>query len=75
MLECAQEILAVTGSNSRTVRQRLLQDDPARRCPNISKVRALLGWEPKVPLREGLQKSLAYFQSCLVQFCLAAKSI
>jgi dTDP-glucose 4,6-dehydratase len=75
MLECAQEILRVTGSNSPIVHQPLPQDDPTRRCPDISKARALLNWEPKVPLREGLQKSLAYFQSCLAQSCLAAKSI
>ena len=63
MLQCAQEILAVTGSNSPIVHQPLPQDDPARRCPDISKARALLGWEPTVPLREGLERSLAYFQS------------
>jgi dTDP-glucose 4,6-dehydratase len=65
MLECASEVLAVTGSKSAIVHQPLPQDDPARRCPDIAKARALLGWEPKVPLREGLQKSLAYFHSCL----------
>jgi dTDP-glucose 4,6-dehydratase len=65
MLQCAQEVLAVTGSNSEIAFAPLPQDDPARRCPDIMKARALLGWEPKVPLREGLQKSLAYFQSCL----------
>ncbi len=65
MLECAREVLAVTGSKSAIVHQPLPQDDPARRCPDIAKARALLGWEPKVPLREGLALSLAYFQSCL----------
>ena len=65
MLDCAKLVLAVTGSKSEIVHQPLPQDDPARRCPDIAKARALLGWEPKVPLREGLQKSLAYFQSCL----------
>jgi dTDP-glucose 4,6-dehydratase len=70
MLQCAEEVLALTGSKSKIVHQPLPQDDPARRCPDISKARALLNWEPKVPLREGLEKSLAYFQCCL-----AAKSI
>jgi dTDP-glucose 4,6-dehydratase len=65
MLQCAEEVLRVTGSKSAIVHQPLPQDDPARRCPDISKARALLHWQPKVPLREGLQKSLAYFQSCL----------
>jgi dTDP-glucose 4,6-dehydratase len=40
-------------------------DDPTRRRPDITKARALLGWEPKVSLHEGLQKSLAYFQACI----------
>jgi dTDP-glucose 4,6-dehydratase len=65
MLQCAEEVLRVTGSKSAIVHQPLPQDDPARRRPDITKARALLHWEPKVPLREGLQKSLAYFQSCL----------
>jgi len=65
MLDCAKLVLAVTGSKSAIVHQPLPQDDPARRCPDISKARALLGWEPKVPLREGLALSLPYFQSCL----------
>jgi dTDP-glucose 4,6-dehydratase len=65
MLECAREVLSVTGSNSKIVFAALPLDDPTRRRPDISKARALLGWEPKVPLREGLQKSLSYFQSCV----------
>jgi dTDP-glucose 4,6-dehydratase len=65
LLECAREVLSVTGSNSKIVFAALPLDDPTRRRPDISKARALLGWEPKVPLREGLQKSLAYFQSCV----------
>jgi dTDP-glucose 4,6-dehydratase len=65
MLECAQEVLAVTGAKSAIVHKPLPKDDPARRRPDITKARALLGWEPTVALREGLQKSLAYFQSCL----------
>jgi len=65
MLDCARQVLAVTGSKSAIVHQPLPQDDPARRCPDITKARALLGWEPKVPLREGLALSLPYFHSCL----------
>jgi dTDP-glucose 4,6-dehydratase len=38
-------------------------DDPSRRCPDISKARTLLGWEPRITLREGLQKSLEFFKS------------
>jgi dTDP-glucose 4,6-dehydratase len=65
MLECAQEVLRVTGSKSEIVHKPLPQDDPTRRRPDITKARALLGWEPKVSLHEGLKKSLAYFQACV----------
>jgi len=73
MLQCAEEVLRVTGSKSEIVFQPLPQDDPARRCPDIAKARAQLGWEPKICLGEGLQKSLAYFQSCLVAKSKRAK--
>jgi dTDP-glucose 4,6-dehydratase len=65
MLECAREVLAVTGSKSGVVHKPLPQDDPARRRPDITKARALLGWEPKVSLREGLERSLEYFKDCV----------
>jgi dTDP-glucose 4,6-dehydratase len=65
MIECAHEVLSVTGSKSEIVHKPLPQDDPARRRPDITKARALLGWEPKIALREGLEKSLAYFESCV----------
>jgi dTDP-glucose 4,6-dehydratase len=67
MIECAREVLAVTGSRSQIVHTALPQDDPTRRRPDITKARTLLGWEPKISLREGLEKSLAYFQSCLTE--------
>jgi dTDP-glucose 4,6-dehydratase len=65
MLECAHEVLEVTGSKSSIVHQPLPLDDPTRRRPDITKAHTLLGWEPKVSLSEGLHKSLAYFQSCV----------
>jgi dTDP-glucose 4,6-dehydratase len=65
MLECAEQVLAVTGSTSKIVYQPLPQDDPTRRRPDITKARTLLGWEPKIALREGLERSLAYFQACV----------
>jgi dTDP-glucose 4,6-dehydratase len=65
MLECANEVLRVTGSQSEIVHRPLPKDDHTRRRPDIAKARALLGWEPKVALREGLEKSLACLQSCL----------
>jgi dTDP-glucose 4,6-dehydratase len=63
ILECAKEILEVTGSRSEIVRMPLPPDDPARRRPDITKARTLLGWEPKISLREGLERSLEYFRS------------
>ncbi len=65
ILECAREVLVVTGSKSEIVRKPLPQDDPTRRRPDITRARTLLGWEPKVKLREGLERSLAYFKACV----------
>jgi dTDP-glucose 4,6-dehydratase len=65
MLECAREVLAVTGSKSEITFEPLPQDDPARRRPDITKARTLLGWEPKIGLREGLEQSLKYFRGCV----------
>jgi len=61
MLQCAQEVLAVTGSHSKISFAPLPEDDPKQRRPDITKAQALLGWEPKTPLREGLRLSLDYF--------------
>ena len=63
ILECAHEVLAVTGSKSEIVRMPLPPDDPARRRPDITRARTLLGWAPKIALREGLERSLEYFRS------------
>ncbi len=65
MLECAQEVQTLVGSVSGIVFQPLPQDDPTRRKPDITKAKELLGWEPKVTLREGLAKSLEYFKACV----------
>ena len=63
ILECAKAVLEVTGSRSELAFEPLLEDDPTRRKPDITKARTLLGWEPHIPLKEGLTKSLPYFQS------------
>ncbi|MGO4214111.1 GDP-mannose 4,6-dehydratase [Terriglobus sp. YAF25] len=65
ILECAKEVLAITGSKSEISFQPLPQDDPKQRRPDITKARTLLGWEPKVMLHEGLGLSLPYFKSCV----------
>jgi dTDP-glucose 4,6-dehydratase len=65
ILECAKAVLEVTGSESKLIYVDLPVDDPTRRRPDITKARTLLGWEPRVGLKEGLQKSLAFFKSRL----------
>jgi dTDP-glucose 4,6-dehydratase len=59
--ECAREVLAVTGSSSTLRVLPLPVDDPARRRPDITLARTVLGWEPKVQLREGLSLCIPYF--------------
>jgi len=65
ILECAKEVLDLVGSKSEIVFKPLPQDDPKQRKPDITKAKTLLGWEPKVMLREGLGKSLEYFKACV----------
>lgn len=65
MLEFAREIIAATGSRSRVAFRPLPQDDPKQRRPVITKAQKLLGWEPKVALREGLIDTIAYFRKRL----------
>ncbi|KAA5606919.1 SDR family oxidoreductase [Roseospira marina] len=57
----AETVVAMTGSRSDLVFQPALEDDPMQRCPDIRQVRAALDWEPTVPLREGLARTIAYF--------------
>jgi dTDP-glucose 4,6-dehydratase len=66
ILECAHEVLAVTGAKSGILFHPLPQDDPTRRRPDITRAKEILGWEPKIKLRHGLEKSLEYFKSCIV---------
>ncbi len=63
--ELANTIIDLTGSTSRIERQPLPSDDPKQRCPDISLAREHLSWEPKVPLREGLQHTVDYFDALL----------
>ena len=62
VLEFAKEIIRATGSRSRIVFRPLPQDDPKQRRPDITRARTLLKWEPKVPLAEGLKKTIHYFR-------------
>src|SRR5215217_1313405 len=61
--EIARAIIEISGSKSRIVYRPLPEDDPKVRRPDITRARTLLGWEPKVPLEQGLQSTLAYFRT------------
>jgi dTDP-glucose 4,6-dehydratase len=65
ILECAREVLFVTGSDSRIRHEPLSQDDPTQRRPDITRARSILRWQPSVSLRRGLELSLDYFRANL----------
>jgi len=65
VLEIAETIRGLVGTRSPIVRKPLPMDDPLSRCPNISRARRLLAWEPIVELRTGLERTIAYFRSHL----------
>jgi UDP-glucuronate decarboxylase len=63
--ELARLIVSLIGSRSLVEFRPLPQDDPKQRCPDITRARKLLRWQPKVPLEEGLKRTIAYFESLL----------
>ena len=63
--ELAEQVIELTGSKSNLVFRPLPQDDPKQRRPDITKAQQILGWEPKVQLRDGLTKTIAYFDGML----------
>jgi UDP-glucuronate decarboxylase len=63
--QLAEQVIDLTGSKSKLVFMPLPQDDPKQRQPNIEKAREILGWEPEVRLRDGLTKTIAYFDGML----------
>ena len=65
MLELAELVLELTGSKSKLEYRDLPIDDPVRRQPDISRAKQELGWEPSIPLREGLARTIAYFDDFL----------
>ena len=65
VLEFAREIIRITGSKSKIVYRALPQDDPKVRQPDITKIKRVLGWEPRVSLEEGLGKTIMYFKEKL----------
>jgi UDP-glucuronate decarboxylase len=71
--QLAEQVIDLTGSKSKLVFMPLPQDDPKQRQPNIEKAREILGWEPKVQLRDGLTKTIAYFDGMLSHKLAASK--
>jgi len=65
--EFAERIRRLTGTKSELIFKPLPQDDPKQRCPDITKARRILKWEPKINLEEGLKLTLEYFQQKIAQ--------
>ena len=63
MLELAEMLIRMTGSRSKIIFKPLPQDDPAQRKPDIGIAREFLGWQPKITLEEGIEKTIAYFRT------------
>jgi UDP-glucuronate decarboxylase len=72
ILELAGLVLELTGSTSRVVFRKLGPDDPRRRKPDIGRAKDLLGWQPEVALRQGLSRTIEYFEQQLTSEGLAA---
>lgn len=65
MLELAEQVISLTGSKSSIVFKELPGDDPKQRQPDIGLARSVLKWEPSVPLRDGLSRTIDYFRTVL----------
>jgi UDP-glucuronate decarboxylase len=65
MLELAEMVLKLSGSQSKIIHQPLPSDDPKQRQPNIDLAKAKLDWEPKVSLEDGLKDTISYFRVLL----------
>jgi len=74
ILELAELVIELTGSRSRTVFLPLPHDDPMQRCPNIELAQHQLGWRPRVPLREGLARTIVFFDAVLQREGSGARS-
>ena len=65
ILQLSEKIIELTGSKSELLFKPLPQDDPVQRCPDISLAREKLGWEPKIPLEQGLTRTIEHFRGLL----------
>ncbi|HUF25717.1 MAG TPA: GDP-mannose 4,6-dehydratase, partial [Gemmatimonadaceae bacterium] len=71
--ELAEIVVELTGTSSKVVYHELPEDDPKVRRPDITRAKQLLGWEPKVPLREGVQRTIEHFQGLLAHGRIGAR--
>ena len=67
MLELASTVIEMTGSRSRVVHRSLPENDPRQRRPDISRAQELLSWTPRTELKEGLIRTIAYFEKLLTE--------
>ena len=65
ILELAKVVIEITNSKSEIVKNPLPQDDPRQRCPDISLAKSILNWKPTIELREGIEKTAAYFKQII----------
>ena len=65
--QLAEEIISLTGSRSRLEHRPLPEDDPRQRCPDIGRAKERLNWQPRVPLKTGLERTIAYFERLLAE--------
>jgi UDP-glucuronate decarboxylase len=75
IIELAQTVLDLVGSRSRVVRRPLPENDPKQRQPDISRAQELLNWRPHIALKEGLIKTIAYFERLLSEQELRAQLV
>jgi len=67
VVDLAEQVIRMTKSTSKIVFRPLPQDDPTQRCPDIGYANRTLGWEPRIPLDVGLQRTISYFESVIAQ--------
>lgn len=65
ILQLAEMVIRMTGAKSKIIYMPLPSDDPMQRKPDITKAQSVLGWEPKIPLEEGLKKTIEYFKNTI----------
>jgi UDP-glucuronate decarboxylase len=73
--ELAAQVIELTGSRSSIVKRPLPENDPRQRRPDISKAKQFLDWEPRIQLKEGLNRTIKYFEELLTDQGLRATMV